>query len=330
MLDETAAAQAGVISRAQALAAGLSRTAIRVRLRSGRWQRMMPGIYLTNSGPPQRASVQWAALLYAGTGAMLSHASAAELLGLGDPPQAPGSGSWQGGAGTPPVHVTVPAGRKVAPVPGVIVHRSRRAGSARHPNRVPPQTRVEETVLDLVDAAVDLDEAIGWLAKACGRRLSTPARLRAYAVARTRLRRRAQIVDALADVAAGCHSPLEVRYFRHVERRHRLPPGARQRWRRRPGGRWYDDVTYPGLNTVVELDGRAGHGDERHWRDLARDNAAAAEGLTVLRYGSADVTDRPCLVAAQVSTVLRRNGWAGAPVQCRSNCPAATVEERAR
>jgi very-short-patch-repair endonuclease len=269
--------QAGVLSRRQALDSGLTDEAIDVRLRSGRWRRLHPGVYATFSGPVPRGARRWAAVLYAGDGAILSHQTAAELVGLtGHRTDTAGSAAE--------VHVTIPAHRRVKSTSGVVVHRSRRATVAAHPARRPPQTRVEETVLDLAQSAATLD-----------------------------------------DVAGGCHSLLELRYLRDVERRHGLPVGRRQRRRDRQGGRWYDDVGYEEYRTAVELDGRVAHPDERRWRDQHRDNAGVTEGLSVLRYGTAGVTERPCEVAVQVATVLLRNGWPGPPVPCGPGCPVNTL-----
>ena len=60
---------------------------------------------------------------------------------------------------------------QIAPIPGVILHYSspRDAGRAI-PSLRPPQTRVEETVLDLASGAASLDEALGWMFRACGSR----------------------------------------------------------------------------------------------------------------------------------------------------------------
>lgn len=74
--------QAGVITRAQALAAGLSRHALSARLDSGRWQRLHSGVYAAFSGKPDREVRQWATVLGAGPRAVLSHQSAAGLHGL--------------------------------------------------------------------------------------------------------------------------------------------------------------------------------------------------------------------------------------------------------
>lgn len=78
--------QRGVITRRQALAAGMTGKAIVVRLRSERWQRLQTGVYATFTGEPSREALLWAAILRAGPRAVLSHQTAAELYGLLDAP----------------------------------------------------------------------------------------------------------------------------------------------------------------------------------------------------------------------------------------------------
>jgi hypothetical protein len=77
--------QAGVITRAQAMAAGLTRHAVYARLASGRWQRHHAGVYAAYSGPLARESQLWAAVLGARPGAVLCHQTAAELHGFPEP-----------------------------------------------------------------------------------------------------------------------------------------------------------------------------------------------------------------------------------------------------
>ena len=109
--------QRGVVSRSQAIRAGLSPDMIKFRISSGRWQRLHPGVYATFSGIPGRGAWLWAALLAAGPGAVLSYQTAAELHGLSDEQSSP-------------IHVTVPAQRHLVAVCGVYLHRSGRAGEA--------------------------------------------------------------------------------------------------------------------------------------------------------------------------------------------------------
>ena len=126
----------------------------------------------------------------------------------------------------------------------------------------------------------------------------------------------------LTDVADGVESPLELRYLREVERPHGLPRGKRQH-RARGTAR---DVYYSEFATVVELDGRIGHEGAGVLRDMRRDNRSALFGEATLRYGWADVTERPCLVAAEVAAVLSRRGWTDVPRLC-SRCSESRGQE---
>jgi hypothetical protein len=259
-------------------------------------------VYAAFTGPVSFEARVWAALLYAGRGATASHETAAQLDGLG--------------AESDVIHVTIPIGRKVVPRPGLAVHRSRHVDQRRHPAREPPRTRVEETVLDLVHAAASLDEGLAVVMRAVQRRLTTADRLAAALARRGRLRWKELLRDALGDVSVGVSSLLERRYLRDVEHGHGLPRGTRQRARRRSLGREWLDVSYDGYQTVVELDGRVGHVEDGVFRDLDRDNWSAVDARWVLRYGWHDLHRRPCAVAQQVATVLRRNGWTGALEDC--------------
>ena len=313
VFDELCSRQSGVFTWRQALACGLSADRVRAQVSAGRWQRLGPQVYASFTGPPPRSAVLWAAVLRAGRDAVLSHHTAAELAGLTDE------------AG-PVVHITIPPDRRVTRRGGVVLHVSRYAQSARHPTRLPPQTRIEETVVDLTQQSKTLDEAVGWLARACGRRLTTAARLDAVLSGRSRVRWRDELSAALRDVADGSHSLLELRYARVVERAHGLPPGTRQSVRERRGGRWYDDVCYRPIAVRVELDGQAAHPAEMRFRDKRRDNAAVVAGDAVLRYGWADIAESPCAVARQVAQVLRRNGWCGRLRPCGRGCLAGGVD----
>lgn len=245
-----------------------------------------------------------------GPGAVLSHETAAELWGLAER------------AST--IHVTVPTERTPARIPGVVVHRSKRALLSRHPTRTPPQTRVEDTVVDLTQTSRRADEAIAWLARAVGARLTTAERLSAELGRRPKLNWRGVLRAALDDVAAGCHSLTEVKYRRDVERSHGLPAADGQVRHDGAHGSSYDDVRYRIFRTRVELDGRAAHPEYERWRDMWRDNVAVVEGDRVLRYGLADVDAYPCHIAAQVAPVLQAAGWKGRPTRCRrSDCVVA-------
>ncbi|MBN1172757.1 MAG: DUF559 domain-containing protein [Micromonosporaceae bacterium] len=301
------------MTRSQALRAGFTDDAVKVRLRAGRWQRIFSGIYAIYTGEIRRETRQWAAVLHAGPAAVLSHETAAELCGLLDTPVAS-------------VHVTIGRHQRIISKPGLTIHRSSTVDQARHPTRVPPQTRVEDTVIDLSQRASSINQAVGWLTRACQRRLTTPARLIDALARRQRVHWRRELSEAIEDTALGCHSTLEWLYLQRVERHHHLPQGHRQAvgtTRPSAGGsprRRYDDVRYEDWRLSVELDGRATHTDETRHRDQRRDNASVAAGTRVLRYGWDDVVNHPCEVAAEVAATLRRGGWQGKIRRCGPTC----------
>ena len=306
-LRELAVRQSGVLAARQLTRAGLTKNAINSKVRAGRWRRMYRGVYATFSGEPTRLAQLWAAVLGAGPGAMLSHQTAAELARLTDRP-----GEL--------VHVTVPSTRRVAKTPGMVIHYSTRAREALHPARLPPQTRIEETVLDLANAARTLDDACGWVTRSLQRGLTTRASMAYYMELRSKIRWRTELAELLTLDTAGLHSVLELRYRRDVERPHGLPRGTRQARFRRGNHNEYRDVLYEAFLTAVELDGELAHLGEARWRDARRDNAAAADGIVTLRYSWFDVTKSPCQVAAEVARVLALRGFVGAR-PCSPNCP---------
>ena len=312
-LLELDALQRGIVTRAQLLEAGITSDLIKSRVRLGNWQRIYPGVYATFSGELIREAALWAAVLYAGPGAMLSYQTAAELWGLADEPSSL-------------IHLTIPGDRRVRKQPGMVPHLSGRASHALHPSGLPPRTKLEETVLDLWAASRELDAAVGWLTRALGRRLTTQARLSEALQARSRVHWRAQLAELLSPDAEGIHSVLEYRYVRDVERPHRFPAATRQAQARRNGRNLYRDTLYEAYQTAVELDGRVAHPGDSRWNDIHRDNAATIAGTSTLRYGWLEVTTIPCEVAAEIAVALARRGYTLAQ-PCSPECPVGRSSE---
>ena len=302
-----ASRQAGAISRRQLLDAGLNRKTISRRLERGRWQQLFRGVYATFSGLPPRETWLWAAVLSAGEGAVLSHQTAAELHGLLTSP-------------TDAIYVTVPSTRRVA-TRGLIIRTSNRVEQARQPNRVPPRTSIEETVLDLVQLAPGFDDVCGWITKACAKRFTTEEKLRAALAMRKKMRWRAELDDVLTAAGSGIHSVLEYRYLRDVERAHGLPRSRHQVRAVIDGQVVYRDAYYEEYLVAVELDGRLAHPEEERWRDSHRDTQAGAQGVQTCRYDWRDVYAHPCQTALLQAQVLRRRGWRGTPKPCSPGCP---------
>jgi len=300
--------QRGVVGNSQTREIGISKGTVRHRLESGQWRRVHRGVYATFTGEASREATLWAAVQRSGSGAMLSHETAAEVHGLTDKPSAE-------------IHVTVPHSRRPAqdkPIEGVIIHRS----DVSRPQRLPPwqlpRTRVEDTVLDLVAAAPTFDEAYAWISRALSREFVAVVSMREALATRRRIRWRAWLTEALADADEGIHFPLERRYARDVERAHGLPAAQRQARREISGKAHYKDVWYAGYGIGVELDGAAYHAPEQARLDRHRDNVnLAADDVRTFRFGIVDVTERACQSAAMVAASLRRNGWSGQPHPCR-------------
>lgn len=277
---------------------------------TGRWQRPHRGVFAAFSGPLDRTARIWAAVLWVSAEAVASHATAAELDGLA-------------GRIDDRIHVTAPVSRRVrSHADGVVVHYAHRLPQTRHPTANPPRTRIEDTVLDLVDVSSRARDVESWVTMAIQKRLTAPQRLAAALRRRKKIRWRAMTAAMLVDVAKGAQSPLELQHLRAVERAHGLPRGCRQR--RQAGTRviWID-VDYEPFRTRVELDGRLGHEGDGRFRDRSRDNAGTVAGAWTLRYGHTEIFGEPCLVAQEQARVLHDRGWAGRPRRCGAGCPVS-------
>ncbi len=157
-LDNLLARQAGVISRDQALAAGLSRDTVDYRVKARRWQPLYPGVYLAADrlahgadGPDAEVRVR-AALLWAGEGAFLCGRAAAWWYGMVDEPP-------------PAVRVSVGRRRRLRRRPGAEVIRRELAAQDRHLHRglavtAPPLTVLESAVELGEDGPAFLDGAL--------------------------------------------------------------------------------------------------------------------------------------------------------------------------
>jgi hypothetical protein len=305
------AEQADVVTRPQVLRAGVSRNTIASKVKHGLWQQLHPGVYGAFTGEISWRASLWAAALYAGPGALLSHETAAEVLGLTE-------------LRCPVIQVTIPASRRVRPPQGVAIHHSSFDYPRWRPQRgTPPHTFYAETIVDLVAAADTLDDVIAWVSRGIARNLVSEAQLKAAVAARRRFRRRDQIAEVIERVAGGSHFPLEFRYDRDVERAHGLPVATRQvKFVKPDGSRGFRDRCYEEYGLIVELDGKQFHLVDQRTRDQARDNEAAATTGATLRYGWADVERAPCETAAQVYRALRKRGYAGTIRPCSAACRA--------
>ena len=306
--------QAGVVTRQQALEAGMSHGAIVAKIRFGRWQRVHAGVYATFTGPVTRDAQLWAAVLAAGPGAQLSHQTAAEIIRLTDRP-------------SPLIHVTIPPNRRITSPQGVIIHLSSTLTVGwRFARGIPPHTFAEETVVDLVHAATDLNDVIAWVTGGFGKGKLSESRLKQVATERKRLRWRGNLDEIIVAGAGGAHSVIEFRYDHDVEQAHGLPTAAKQVKFTKPDKTvGYRDRYYREYKLIVELDGKQYHPLEHRGRDQDRDNDAAATAGSTLRYGWVDVTAKRCESAKQVHAALTRGGYTGPLKPCSPVCAAISA-----
>lgn len=265
-----------------------------------RWWRLGDGLYCLQE--PTWLSAAWAGLLRAGPGSVLGGVAAAHLEGLVHRP--PGE-----------LAVWVAPNRSLRPLPVakwlVRFRRGERRGWG-----MPPSTRVEDTV---VDAARELDEdsVVALAARALVLGRTTGARLLTAVDGPMHLPHRVALRALCREQTTGIESILEWRYLGRVERAHGLPAPERQA---SPGSGSRLDMLYRDCGLAVEVDGRAFHDTAS---DMRRDNRHLVDfDIVTLRYTWDDVMHRPCQVAAEVVTALRRRGWPGTMASCR-RCIAA-------
>lgn len=303
-LAPTLQRQSGVVSRTQALAAGLVDHDLQRLVRRRDLTRLLRGVYVDHTGEPMWQQRAWAAVLYAEPAA-LTGTSALRAVGL------------RAGGSEPddPVAITVDHSRRVMGQPGVRILRTRGLDARVQWNASPPRLRLESAVIEVAAGARrDLD-AVALLIDTVQERHTTQARLVAALAQYPRIPRRRLLSDVIAGLDDGNGSVLERGYLTKVERPHRLPRGQRQALlANQPGRR---DVRYPAARVLVELDGRDFHSLTRdRYADLERDAAAAAAGHLTVRLGWGQVYGTPCRTAELVGAVLTQQGWDGSTTRC--------------
>lgn len=321
------AGQAGLVTRAQALQAGLSERAVDWRLARGWWTRIHPGVYLTTPGRDDWEVRAVAGLLHAGPGSALGGRSAGHVWGLVT-------------AEPETISIVIPAQRRVRPVEGLTITRSRHLPDRVHPTAWPHRVVAEHTVFDLAQG-VTFDRAVSLAARAIGLGIVSADSLLTALSGRRGQSHARPLREALADVDQGSESPAELRYVRDVERAHGLPTGKRQTpiasvgaahvRRDRLVGVGRRDVEYEEWDLVVEIDGRLGHdGWRARQREGLRDRKAAVGGRLTIRCHWPDLVPTACDLAADVADLLRQRGWTGHPRPCGTGCPIDSAEPAGR
>jgi len=276
-----------VIAHSQLRALGLSASAIEHRVRTGRLRPLWRGVYAVGRLSLTREGWWMAAVLACGDGALLSHISAAMLWGIR--------------AGGPmAIHVSVPRSRD-ARHEGIVVHRRTNFGpqEARRHKGIP----VTSPACTLVDIATGLSE--GQLEAAVNEadKLdligAADLRLKLDGLRRPGHARLRKLLDRPTFVLTD--SELE-RQFARISTKAGLPKPLTQAMVN--GHRV--DFFYPDLDLVVETDGLRYHRTPtQQSRDLARDQAHTAAGLSTLRFTHAQVKFESAYVEETLARTAR-------------------------
>ncbi|MEJ2862494.1 type IV toxin-antitoxin system AbiEi family antitoxin domain-containing protein [Actinomycetospora flava] len=282
--------QDGVVSRAQALACGLSRAAIKHRLARGIWTLLWPGVYLSAAhalGP--RARLRAASLWLGGSATLIGAGAAWWWRLLDEPPEV--------------LRFAVPADRRVRSRRGVRVVRRVVLGRRSTVDGVP----VVSKAYAVVDAAAELGLRRG--AELMDRallaeRVTFEALLRAH---RARLGRPGSrtVARLLALAAGGARSEAERRLHQLLRTAGVTGWSAEYRVVVPRYGVALLDVAFPGARVLVEVDGWAYHRDLPAFRrDHARQNALVLAGWTVLRVTWHDLEGDPDAVLATITEAV--------------------------
>jgi hypothetical protein len=220
-----ARSQNGVIHRDQCRAIGVHRSYVRNQLDAKRWTAWGDKVLLLQNARPSRRQLMWIAILDARPLAALCSHTSLELAGF-----------RSFAAEAKEIHLLIPRGTKVTRFPGVVVHESRRLGEARWTeDRGLRRTEDSRSVIDAAAWQPWPRFACLMLAAAVQQRLCTPADLEHALSYVGRVRHKAYLRVALADIARGAHSLGELDVAA-ICRKFGLAPPERQMRRRDRGG----------------------------------------------------------------------------------------------
>jgi very-short-patch-repair endonuclease len=292
-----AARQHGLVTAAQLAELGMSRAAVRRRVRSGRWTEVEPRVVRVAGSPATWESDVLARVLGAGAGAVASHRTAGVLWGLdGCRPGAP--------------ELTIPRGRQYRR-PGVRVHQSTDLALVRPVlRRGIPTTPVARTLLDL-GAVLPPSQVHLALDSARRHRLTDWDALLTTLTGHARRGRdgvgvlRAILDDHFGEVAA-TDSGFE-RLVVTLLVGAGLPAPVLQHEVVVGGRRYRLDLSYPDAGVAIELDGLDHLRHDVFESDRPRQNSVVLAGWTVLRFTWRQYRDTPDRIVADVRRALTRN-----------------------
>jgi hypothetical protein len=285
--------QAGAFSFAQALGLGFPSSTIGDRLRSGTWDRRLPGVFTIGGSAVTRLTELWVAALAVGPRAVLTHETSALCHGAEGLP-------------TRPIVLTVPH-RWHHRLPGIFVHQiddlvpshcTRWGGlSVSHPARAIVELGATQTEATIGRVTDDLLRLRRTTVAEVSRVLADVAR-----PGKPGIRKLAAVIDQRRPGFVPPHSELERLLF-DVLAAGGLPAPARQI--PLPGRgrvRGIADGGYLDAKIILEADGRSWH-DRLHAsrNDKARDLQVMRAGWLPMRFVHEMLTSDPAEVCAIVA-----------------------------
>lgn len=294
LLRDIAENQAGVVSRSQAHAAGLSDFSIRTRVTSGAWQRVGRALVLREMAKGGDEHIAWLLTFNVSTDAVITGPLAARL------------GGWDLSGSE---LIVVDEHNRPAGIPGVRLLRRPPSIIAPGHNGLRLAQRREAVVDTLISVSIERAEEV--LDIALQRRWLSPGEF-----------------DRIVSQRAG-HGRKGVSRLRHLNAR--ASSGSRSeaeqrmaRLLKQAGGRWianhsiYDhdgrvlaeiDFADPHYRIAIEVDGRAFHSDRRSFEhDRKRQNMLTLRGWIVLRFTWERIVHDPDGVIDEVVRAMRVAG----------------------
>lgn len=297
--------QDGVITRAQALRAGMTAAGWKWQFTSARWQHVLPGVAVAHRGVPSDRERAWAAVLAADERAALTGDAALIELGMKLPRPAVIHVATPGRVKTPPKS----SADHLDPPLVVVPHRVVRLVDLKHPVRSPPLLRAPAAVLHSAAWAVS-ERAAEWrVAAAVQQRLVTVDSVRSAAQVLHHVPRRALTLEVLEDVDLGATARSELDFLTLLRELGLPLPDRLQRPVRTSTGKRYLDAWWERWRLAVEIDG-AQHMDVRGWdADTLRTNSILVEHLAdralLMRFTTGNLRHDRLLVGQQLTSVMR-------------------------
>lgn len=297
-LDRLGRRQGGVVSRAQAYAAGLTRGELRAQLKAQRWQRVWSRSVCLHTGDVSALGRQWAAVFEGGHRAMLDGETSLIASGLTN---------YQSSV----LRVSVPRGVKPLRGAGLDIRRTRRWSGGDLVATGVPRTRVPVAAVRAAMWARSDKQASLLLLMPVQQGMTTPELIGRALLAVRRDRRRELMHAVVNDMLGGVRSVGELDFARECRRRG-IPEPDRQVVRRGKDGRYYLDVCWDDFGLVVEIDGIHHSWAASVVPDAIRQNEVALGRATVLRLPLLGMRVAADEFFDQVERGLRDGGWCAA------------------